>query len=89
MNYLDARYFSWIFLGIIWQVNAIFRAVGNSKLASRIMMSWLLVKSIPATFITDTRKLFSLIRAYWPCGSAWWCRRFLSQLFPWHFCIKI
>ena len=46
MNYLDARYFSWIFLGIIWQVNAIFRAVGNSKPASRIMMSWLLVKSL-------------------------------------------
>ncbi len=51
MNYLDARYFSWIFLAIIWQVNAVFRALGNSKLASRIMMFWLLVKSLVAVLL--------------------------------------
>jgi len=51
INYLEARYVSWLFLGIIWQANAIFRALGNAKLAGRIMMCWLLVKSVAAVLL--------------------------------------
>ena len=47
-TYLNTRYLGWIFLTIIWQVNAILRALGNTKLASGLMLSWLLVKSILA-----------------------------------------
>jgi Na+-driven multidrug efflux pump len=60
MKYLDARYFSWLFLGIIWQVNAIFRALGNSKIASRIMLSWLLVKSLVAIVLITPDSSFYL-----------------------------
>jgi Na+-driven multidrug efflux pump len=60
MNYLDARYFSWIFLAIIWQVNAIFRALGNSKLASRIMMFWLVVKSALAVLLLTPESSYYL-----------------------------
>ena len=60
MNYLDSRYFSWIFLGIIWQVNAIFRALGNSKLASRLMMFWLFTKSIIAILLITPESSFHL-----------------------------
>jgi len=45
-TYLNARYLGWIFLTIIWQVNATLRALGNTKLASGLMFSWLLAKSI-------------------------------------------
>lgn len=48
MLYVESRYFTWIFLAIIWQVSAIFRALGNSKMASRLMLSWLLSKSVMA-----------------------------------------
>ena len=58
IDYLDTRYLSWVFLGIIWQVNAIFRALGNTKLASRIMLAWLFVKSIVAiTLLTPESTL--------------------------------
>ena len=60
INYLEARYLGWIFLAIIWQVNAIFRAIGNSKLASRLMMSWLLVKSIVAILLVTPESMFHL-----------------------------
>ena len=59
-DYLDARYVSWVFLGIIWQVNAIFRALGNTKLASRIMLSWLFVKSVVAIFLLIPESTFHL-----------------------------
>jgi len=50
-NYMSARYISWIFLVLIWQVNAIFRALGHGELASNLMFSWLTVKSILALLL--------------------------------------
>ena len=60
VNYLEARYLGWVFLAIIWQINAIFRALGNSKLASRLMMSWLLVKSMVAILLVTPESIFHL-----------------------------
>jgi len=45
-NYMTVRYLGWIFLALIWQVNAILRAIGKTNLASGIMLSWLSFKSI-------------------------------------------
>ncbi|WOH37790.1 MATE family efflux transporter [Thalassotalea fonticola] len=50
-NYMAARYISWVFLALIWQVNAIFRALGHGVLASNLMFSWLTVKSILALLL--------------------------------------
>jgi len=50
-DYMAARYISWIFLALIWQVNAIFRALGHGVLASYIMFSWLSIKSILAILL--------------------------------------
>jgi len=50
-NYMATRYISWIFLALIWQVNAIFRALGHGVLASYIMFSWLSIKSILAILL--------------------------------------
>lgn len=47
-NYMAARYISWVFLALIWQVNAIFRALGHGVIASNLMFSWLTVKSVLA-----------------------------------------
>lgn len=49
--YLNARYFGWVFLTVIWQVNAVFRALGKPKLASGLMFTWLLTKSILAIIL--------------------------------------
>jgi len=50
-DYMAARYISWIFLALIWQVNAILRALGQGGLASHLMFSWLSVKSILALLL--------------------------------------
>jgi Na+-driven multidrug efflux pump len=47
-DYIDNRYLTWIFLGVVWQVNAILRALNHTFLASHLMISWLSVKSILA-----------------------------------------
>jgi Na+-driven multidrug efflux pump len=48
INYIDSRFMTWIFLGIIWQVNAILRAINQTALASHLMISWIIVKCIIA-----------------------------------------
>jgi len=50
-DYMAARYISWVFLALIWQVNSIFRALGHGVLASNLMFSWLTVKSILALLL--------------------------------------
>jgi Na+-driven multidrug efflux pump len=50
-DYMATRYLSWIFLALIWQVNAIFRALGHGVLASNLMFSWLAVKSLLAALL--------------------------------------
>jgi len=59
-TYLHARYFGWIFLTIIWQVNATLRALGNTKLASTLMLSWLLAKSILAIVLLTPESAWHL-----------------------------
>jgi Na+-driven multidrug efflux pump len=59
-TYLNARYLGWIFLTVIWQVNATLRALGNTKLASGLMLSWLLVKSILAIALLTPESLWHL-----------------------------
>ena len=47
-DYINNRYGTWIFLGIVWQVNAILRALNHTLLASYLMIFWLVVKGILA-----------------------------------------
>lgn len=49
--YMTARYSSWIFLAVIWQINSILRALGKSVLASSLMFSWLIIKTILALLL--------------------------------------
>ena len=59
-DYMAARYISWIFLVLIWQVNAILRALGHTVLASSLLLSWLTVKSVlAALLLTPTSDFFS------------------------------
>ena len=57
-TYMSVRYLSWIFLAVIWQINAIFRALGHNKLASNLMISWLAVKSMLAIILLSPTSLF-------------------------------
>ncbi|OUS30720.1 hypothetical protein A9Q98_04230 [Thalassotalea sp. 42_200_T64] len=57
-EYMAARYIGWIFLALVWQVNAILRALGRAVLASSLMFSWLTVKSILAVLLTPSNNLF-------------------------------
>jgi len=50
-DYMAARYFSWIFLALIWQVNSILRALGHAILASSLMFAWLTVKAVLAALL--------------------------------------
>lgn len=50
-DYINSRYLAWIFLGIIWQVNATLRALNHTKLASNIMVIWLAFKSFLALLL--------------------------------------
>jgi len=43
-NYINVRYLSWLFLGLVWQINAIFRAINQTQLASNLMVAWISVK---------------------------------------------
>lgn len=47
-EYMNWRYLGWVLLALIWQVNAILRALGWMKLASRLLLSWILVKAVLA-----------------------------------------
>lgn len=47
-NYLTIRVMSWLFLALIWQVNAMLRALCKANLASNLMISWLVVKALLA-----------------------------------------
>ncbi|WP_160173521.1 MATE family efflux transporter [Thalassotalea sp. ND16A] len=58
-EYMAARYIGWVFLALVWQVNAILRAVGHAVLASSLMFSWLALKSILAVLLlTPSSNLF-------------------------------
>lgn len=58
-DYLLVRFLSWGFLGLIWQCNAIFRALGEIRIASHLMVSWLVFKSILAiALLSPTSPLF-------------------------------
>ena len=59
-DYMAARYISWIFLVLIWQVNAVLRALGHVKLASGLLLSWLTVKSILAVLLLTPSSEFFL-----------------------------
>ncbi|MCJ8296607.1 MAG: MATE family efflux transporter [Colwellia sp.] len=43
-TYMNNRYFTWIFLGAVWQINGILRALNFSQLASNIMVAWVVLK---------------------------------------------
>jgi len=50
-NYMAIRYVTWIFLMLVWQGNAILRALGQVRTASIIMISWLAVKALIAIIL--------------------------------------
>jgi len=58
-NYLTVRFLGWAFLGLIWQCNAIFRALGKTHIAGSLMIGWLACKSILAILLlSPTSPLF-------------------------------
>lgn len=58
--YIESRYFTWLFLAIIWQVNAVFRALGQTKIAAKIMFLWLVTKSAIAILLLTPNSSFYL-----------------------------
>lgn len=43
-NYINNRYLTWVFLGAVWQINGILRALNFTQLASNIMVAWITLK---------------------------------------------
>jgi len=50
-NYINNRYFSWIFLGAVWQINGILRALNFTLIASNIMVAWVVLKGVLALLL--------------------------------------
>ncbi len=57
-DYLDIRYFGWVFMALTWQINATLRALGWMKIASGLMLSWALCKSFLAVIILTPQSPF-------------------------------
>jgi Na+-driven multidrug efflux pump len=57
-TYMLVRYLGWIFLALIWQTNAIFRALGLTRIASILMLSWLATKSLLAIILLSPSSPF-------------------------------
>lgn len=47
-SYMELRYLGWVFLALLWQANAMLRALGWMKTASRLMFSWIALKAVLA-----------------------------------------
>jgi len=47
-TYLQLRYLGWVFMVLVWQANAILRALGWMTTASLLMFSWMATKSVIA-----------------------------------------
>ena len=47
-TYINNRYLTWVFLGVVWQVNGILRALNYTLIASNIMVTWIVFKAILA-----------------------------------------
>jgi len=59
LNYINYRYYSWIFLGVVWQINGILRALNFSQLASIIMVYWVILKgSLALLFLLPQSPLY-------------------------------
>ena len=59
-TYMTLRYLGWVFMALIWQANAILRALGWMNMASGLMLGWALFKSLIAVvFLTPQSPLFS------------------------------
>ncbi len=50
-NYIDYRFMSWFFLGAVWQINGILRALNFTQLASNLMMCWVIIKGALAVIL--------------------------------------
>lgn len=50
-SYINNRYLTWIFLGTVWQINGILRALNFTLIASNIMVAWVVVKGILALIL--------------------------------------
>jgi len=59
LSYINNRYYSWIFLGVVWQINGILRALNFSQLASIIMVYWVILKgSLALLFLLPQSPLY-------------------------------
>ena len=59
LSYINNRYYSWIFLGAVWQINGILRALNFSQLASVIMVYWVILKgSLALLFLLPQSPLY-------------------------------
>jgi len=49
--YITNRYLTWVFLGFVWQINAILRALNFTHIASNIMVAWITLKGALALLL--------------------------------------
>jgi len=50
-DYINNRYLSWFFLGAVWQINGILRALNFTQLASNLMVYWVITKGALALLL--------------------------------------
>jgi len=50
-SYINNRYLSWLFLGAVWQINGILRALNFAQIASNIMVAWITLKGLIALLL--------------------------------------
>ena len=50
-DYVNYRYLSWFFLGAVWQINGILRALNFTQLASNLMIYWVIAKGALALLL--------------------------------------
>ena len=50
-TYIDNRYLTWVFLGAVWQINGILRALNFTQIASNIMVAWVVLKGTLAVLL--------------------------------------
>ena len=68
LDYMSLRYLGWVFLALMWQVNAVLRALGWMQIASGLMLSWASFKGLVAVaLLTPESPLFqqNLVALAW------------------------
>ncbi len=59
-DYINYRLLSWLFLGAVWQINGILRALNFTQVASSLMIYWVIIKSVLALLLLVPNSPFYL-----------------------------